>query len=108
MLLAERRAVGENRLKIAVTTPNSVEFIPGYDVLVAAAWTGRILPEIFESPLDARIERLCIDFNDTQLSQLPKHSAERWLSRSHIAKLSPVWCNHTVFPQLCIRAIMQT
>ena len=54
VLLVERRAIGENRLKITVTTPYSVKFIPRNDALVAAAWTGRILPELLESPLDAR------------------------------------------------------
>jgi hypothetical protein len=39
------------------------------------------MPELFESPLDARIERLCIDFDDAQLNQLPKRPAEPWLSR---------------------------
>ena len=52
VLLVERRTVGENRLKIAVTTPDSVELFPRDDALVAAAWTGRILPELLESPLD--------------------------------------------------------
>ena len=104
VLLVEWRSVGENRLKIAVTAPDSVEFVPRDDALVAALWTGRILPEFLESPLDARIERLCIDFNDAQLNQLPKHPTERWLSRRHIAKLASAQCNYTVFPQLCIRA----
>ena len=67
VLLVERRAIGENRLKITVTTPYSVKFIPRNDALVAAAWTGRILPELRESPLNARIERLRVDFDDTQL-----------------------------------------
>jgi hypothetical protein len=67
MLFVERRAIGKNRLKITVTTPYSVKFIPRNDALVAAAWTGRILPELLESPLDARIERLRVDFDDAQL-----------------------------------------
>ena len=104
VLLVERRAVGENRLKIAVTTPDSVEFLPRHNALMIAAWTGRILPELLESPLDARIKRLHVDFDDAQLDQLPKHPTECWLSRSHIAQLVPAQCNYTVFPQLCIRA----
>ena len=103
VLLVERRAIGENRLKITVTTPYSVKFIPRNDALVTATWTGRILPELLESPLDARIERLRVDFDDAQLDQQPKHPTERWLSRSHIAQLAPAQCNYTVFPQLCIR-----
>jgi len=53
VLLVERCAVGENRLKIAATAPNSVEFFPGYDTLLTAARTGRIPPKFLESPLDA-------------------------------------------------------
>jgi len=53
VLLVEGRAVGENRLKIAVTAPNSVEFVPGDDALVTASRTGCILPEFLDSPLDA-------------------------------------------------------
>jgi len=53
VLLVEWRAVGENRLKIAVTAPNSVEFVPGDDALVTASRTGCILPEFLDSPLDA-------------------------------------------------------
>jgi hypothetical protein len=34
---------------------------------MVVAWTGRILPELLESPLNARIERLRVDFDDTQL-----------------------------------------
>ena len=53
VLLVERRSIGVDRLKIAVTAPDSVEFFPCDDALVAAAWTGRILPEFLELPLDA-------------------------------------------------------
>ena len=94
----ERRSGGENRLKIAVTAPNSVAFFPSDDTLVAAPWTGGIRPEFLESPLDTGIEWLRIDLNDAQLDQLPKHPDERWLSGSHIAKLAPAQCNDTVFP----------
>jgi len=104
VLLVEWCAVGENRLKIAVTAPDSVGTFPRDDALVTAPWTGRILPKFLESPLDAGIERLRIDFDNAQLNQLSKHPAERWLSRNHIAKLAPAQCNYTVFPQLCIRA----
>ncbi len=106
VLLVERRAIGENRLKIAVTAPNSVDFFPGHNALMAASWTGRICPKFLESPLDASIERLRIDFDDAQLNQLPKHPAERWLSRRHIGKLAAAQCNYTVFPHLCIRATL--
>jgi len=105
VLLVKWRSVGENRLKIAVTAPDSVDTLPSHDALVAASWTGRILPKFLESPLDAGIERLRVNFDDAQLNQLPKHPAERWLSRTHIAKLATAQCNYTVFPQLCIRAI---
>jgi len=104
VLLVERRTIGEKRLKIAVTTPNTVEFVPRGDTLVTAPWTGRILPKFLESPLDAGVEQLRVDFDDAQLNQLPKHPAERWLSRRHIAKLASAQCNYTIFPQLCIRA----
>jgi hypothetical protein len=104
VLLVERRAVGENRLKIAVTAPNTVDSFPRDDALVAAPWTRRILPKFFESPLDARIERVRIHFDNAQLNQMPKHASESWLSRTHIAKLALVQCNYTVFPQFYIRA----
>jgi hypothetical protein len=84
VLLVERRSIGENRLKIAVTAPNPVKFFPRDDALMTAAWTGRIPPKFLESPLDAGIEWLRINLDDTQLYQLPKHPAERWLSRNHI------------------------
>jgi hypothetical protein len=51
---------------------------------VSAPWTGRILPEFLESPLDAGIERLSVNLDDAQLDQLSKHRAERRLSRRHI------------------------
>ena len=71
---------------------------------MAAAWIGRILPKFVESPLDARIERLRVDFDDTQLNQLPKHPTERCLSRIHIIRLASAQYNYTVIPWLCIRA----
>ena len=98
VLLVKRRSVGENRLKIAVTAPDSVEFVPGNNALVAALWTGRILPEFLESPLDAGIERLGVDLDDAQPDQLSNHRAERRLSRRHIPKLWLAQCNYRVFP----------
>jgi hypothetical protein len=48
-----------------------------------------VLPELLESPLDAGIERLGVDLDNAQLDQPAKHPAERWLSRSHTARLPP-------------------
>jgi hypothetical protein len=50
----------------------------------------RILPEFLDSPLDAGIERLRVNFDDIQLDQLLKYPTERWLSRKYIIKLVPV------------------
>jgi len=64
MLLVEGCSVGVGRLEITVSTPNTVGILPRDDTLMSAARTGRVLPELFESPLDARIERLRIDLDD--------------------------------------------
>jgi len=64
-----------------------------------------VLPDLLESPLDARIERLGVDLDDSQLDQLSKHPTERWLSRRHTPRLWLAQCNYRGFPQLCIRAI---
>jgi len=64
MLLVERRSVGVGRLEITVSTPNTVGILPRDDTLIPAARTGRVLPELLESPLDAGIERLRIDLDD--------------------------------------------
>ncbi|CDK40356.1 putative uncharacterized protein domain protein [Halorubrum sp. AJ67] len=64
-----------------------------------------MLLELLESPLDEVIERLRVDFDSSQLNQLSKHPAERWLSRSHIARLASAQCNYTVFPRFYIRGI---
>jgi len=55
-------------------------------------------------PTNPGPDNLRVDFDDAQLDQLPKHPTERWLSRRQITRLAPPQCNHTVFPQLCIRA----
>ena len=54
---------------------------------MTTVWTGRILPELPESPLDARIERFRVDFDDIQLDQLLKHPTKRWLSRRYTPRL---------------------
>jgi hypothetical protein len=64
MLLVEGRSVGVDRLEITVSTPNTVGILPGDDTLIPATRTGRVLPELLESPLDAGIERLRIDLDD--------------------------------------------
>jgi len=96
--------MGVHWLKFAITTSNSVVFFPRHNALVTTARTGCILPELLETPLDARIERLGVDLDDSELDQLPKHPAERWLSRRHIARLEPSECDYTGFPRLYVRA----
>lgn len=81
---------------------------PGLDAIVATAWTGSVLPDLLESPLDARIERLSIDLDDSELNQLPKHPAERWLSRSHTPRLWLTQCDYRVFPYLHKSAVITT
>ena len=56
-----------HRLEVAVAAPDTIETRPRLDGVVPAAWTGRVLPELLESPLDARIARLGVDLNDAQL-----------------------------------------
>jgi len=87
VLLVKWRSVGVHRLEVAVTAPDAVETRPRLDGVVPAAWTGRVLPESLESPLDACIERLGVDLDDAQLDQLSKHRAERRLSRRHTPRL---------------------
>jgi hypothetical protein len=77
VLLVKRHSVDVDRLEFALTAPNPVTFLPRRYTLVTAAWTGCILPESLESPLDAGIERLRVDFDNLQLNQLPKYSTER-------------------------------
>jgi len=67
VLLVKGCSVGVDRLEIAVTAPNAVEMRPRLNGVVPAPWTGRILPEFLESPLDARMERLGVDIDDAQL-----------------------------------------
>lgn len=105
VLLMKRRSVCEDRIKIAVTAPDPVEIVTRHTALVTAPWTGRILLELLVSPLNAAIERLRADFDETQLSHLPKHPAEHRLSRRHTPKLSLAQCDYTILPQLCIIAI---
>lgn len=61
VFLVEQRPIGENWLKITVTTPNSVSFLPHHDTLVTAPWTGRVLSKSLESSLDSRVEQLRAD-----------------------------------------------
>jgi len=98
VLLVKRRSVGVDRLEIAVTAPNAVEIRPRLNGVVPAPWTGRILPEFLESPLNAGIERIGVDIDDAQLDQLLKYCAERRLSRRHTPRLWPAQCNYRVFP----------
>jgi hypothetical protein len=39
-----------------------------------------MLPKLLESPLDAGIERLGIQLEESKVNELAKHPAERWLS----------------------------
>jgi hypothetical protein len=77
VLFEEQRSVGENRLKIVPTVPDSTDSLLCDYALVTAAWAGYFLSKFLESPLDARIERLCTYFDYAQLSHLSKHLAER-------------------------------
>lgn len=104
VLLVKWRSMGVYWLKFAITTPNSVVFLPRHNALVTAARTGCILPELLEPPIDAGIERLGVDLDNAELDQLPKHPAKRWLSRRHIARLELSKCNYTGFPRFYIRA----
>ena len=67
MLLVKRHSIGVDRLEIVVTTPHTVEMGSHLNSVVTTPWTGCILPEVLESPLDAGIERLRVNLDDTQL-----------------------------------------
>jgi len=94
----KRRSVGVDRLEVAVTAPHAVDMRPRLNGVVPAPWTGHILPELLESPIDARIERLSVDLDDAQIDQFSKHRSERRLSRRHTPRLWLAQCNYRIFP----------
>jgi hypothetical protein len=88
VLLVEWRTVGVDRFEIAFSADNAVGRFPRVDAGITAAWTRRMLPELLESPLDAGIERLGIQLEESKVNELAKHPAKRWLGLSHNPEFS--------------------
>ena len=71
------RTVRIHRLKLTITADDAVGRLPCVDARMVTAWTRCLLPELLESPLDADIERLRLQFEHTTLNELAKHPTER-------------------------------
>ena len=75
MLLVDGCSVGVDRLEITVSTPNTVGILPRDDTVIPAAGTGRVLPELLESPLDATRRRMSKNVllvrSETEIAERP-------------------------------------
>ena len=76
MFLVKRCTIGIDGLKRTIAAADPVRRFPGVETWVAAPRTGCTLPELLESPLDGRIERLRVDRDHAKIDELAKHPAE--------------------------------